>query len=125
MILEIFFTLLFVAILIAYYYSKKNELIDTSAIFKDLQGTTVYKIEEKDGKYRLRKTYYKIGPIYNDSPLDSYLLSMMPYARIPSWDSTYSPSIYKQTLYFDTLEEAKKTLEIVKKRDADYWKPVE
>ena len=51
---------------------------DTSAPFKELQGTTVYKIEEKDGKYRLRKTYYKIGPIYNDSPLDSYVLGMLP-----------------------------------------------
>lgn len=98
---------------------------DTSAPFKELQGTTVYKIEEKDGKYRLRKTYYKIGPIYNDSPLDSYVLGMLPYARNPSWDSTYSPNFYSQVLYFDSLEEARKNLEIVKKRDEDYWKPVE
>lgn len=98
---------------------------DTSLPFKHLEGQTVYKIEEKDGRYRLRKTYYKIGPIYNDSPLSSYVLVTLPYARNPSWDSTYSPNFYMQVLYFDSLEEAKKTLETVKKRDEDYWKPVE
>lgn len=104
-----------VIILICYYYSHKHELIDTSAPFKDLQGTTVYKIEEKDGKYRLKKTYYRIGPIYNESPLNSYVLAILPYARDPSWDSTSSPNSYMQVICFDTLEEAKKILKLLKK----------